>query len=721
MTSAAVSPLDSWDAVPEGTQWPTADTLVLLNRPLRPGTDTNRLSRFSDDRWDLDPAIFEEHAKATSLNFLLLPRALRLDAKYYIWQLLNHDKPGTLRRANGDRTAVRTVKALFVHFNDVLDWLDKHGITAFGQITPGLLDTFLDDLIDETLELEYKYRRLTEIRRLWTVRSILPERMRLPAGPPWGGEESHELLGKVRGTRDNKTARINELCMQHLLLWSIRFIEYFADDIVAAYGEYAELHERGYHRRLRTGRVTPGRRMPHGEVRRKVSDYLDHLRKTGMALPGKRDEHGNLSVNWSHLGRILGIPDSFQRTASAKVVSESGVPVAEDAYLDTAITGQLDGDPWITHHISYFEAPTFARMLSTACFTVVAYLSGARPGEVLNLRRGCIEHDEKSGLWLMKGLYFKNAVDADGNKIPEGELRRDPWVVVEIVARAVNVLERLHPHPLLFPTRIAPFARAANDKRQGQARPDNLISEDLNKFVSWVNAECRRRGRTDAIPLDPSGPLAASRFRRTLAWFIRRRPRGLVAASIQYGHVHTRLLQGYAGSYESGFPDEYAFEDWLYRIEILAEDARALDEGEHVSGPAADAYRQRVNGANRQFAGHVVTSDRQARDLLGNPLLQIFHGDGMTCVLEREQAACQLRGTVGDPLVTPDTDDCRPQCRNIARTDRDIEVDRRRHEELVVIVDDPLAPTIRHERDLHELQRLQQILDEHEKTRGDRK
>ncbi|MFE9574360.1 hypothetical protein ACFYMW_38555 [Streptomyces sp. NPDC006692] len=79
------------------------------------------------------------------------------------------------------------------------------------------------------------------------------------------------------------------------------------------------------------------------------------------------------------------------------------------------------------------------------------------------------------------------------------------------------MLERLHPHPLLFPTRIAPFARAANGKRQGQARPDNLISEDLTKFVSWVNAECRRRGRTDAIPLDPSGPLAASRFRRTLA------------------------------------------------------------------------------------------------------------------------------------------------------------------------------------------------------------
>ncbi|MDQ0798241.1 hypothetical protein [Streptomyces sp. B1I3] len=182
----------------------------------------------------------------------------------------------------------------------------------------------------------------------------------------------------------------------------------------------------------------------------------------------------------------------------------------------------------------------------------------------------------------------------------------------------------------------------------------------------------------------------------------------------QYGHLHTRMLQGYAGSYESGFPDEYAFEDWLYRLEILAEDAQAIEDGEHVSGPAADAYRHRVTSATRQLSGHVLTSDCQARDLLGNPLLQIHHGSGMTCVLNPAQALCRLRGTVDDPLVTPDTDDCRPQCRNIARTDRDIQHIRQRHRELAAIVDDPLAPPIRNERELHELERLQKILDSHE-------
>ncbi|MER6126867.1 hypothetical protein ABT173_30600 [Streptomyces sp. NPDC001795] len=123
------------------------------------------------------------------------------------------------------------------------------------------------------------------------------------------------------------------------------------------------------------------------------------------------------------------------------------------------------------------------------------------------------------------------------------------------------------------------------------------------------------------------------------------------------------MLQGYAGTYESGFPDEYAFEDWLYRIECLADDEQALVAGEHVSGPAADVYRYRVSAASREFAGRVLTKERQARDLLGNPLLQIYRGEGMTCVFNPAAAACQLRGDADDTLVTPDTDDCRRNAR----------------------------------------------------------
>lgn len=704
------------ERAPSGVERPGPDTLVLLNRELRSDTDVSRLSRFADDRWDVDPAIFEDHATASSINFAAIPQSLRLAVKHYIWQLLNYTGPKTMRRANGGRLGVMTVLNCFGTLKQVLVWLVAHGVSAFEQVTEQLLNDYLDHVIEEDADLAAKYRLLAEVRRLWVHRHLLPQSMRLPAVPPWDGEDSRELLGRIRGRAENRTRRVPELMMQHLLMWSLRFIEDFAADILAAHAQFLELQANEPRQRRRDGRSG---RLPHGEVARRMAAYLDRLRQHGGSLPGKTTDDGTLTIDWYHIGRILACHEGVKHSPSGQMAMDSGIPVADAADLEAPVTGLLDGAVWRNRPIAYHEATVLARLLSTACFIVIAYLSGARPGEVLNLRRGCVTHAPDTGLWLMQGRFFKNAVDADGNKIPAGQLRRDPWVVVESVARAVGVLERLHPYPLLFPTVLEPAYQRTDTKRQGEARTDGSIAEDLTAFVRWVNEECRRRGRADGIPEDDLRGLAAARFRRTLAWFIRRRPRGLIAASIQYGHAHTRMLQGYAGSYESGFPDEYAFEDWLFRIEILAEDAQALEDGEHVSGPAADAYRQRVAAANRQFAGHVLTSEGQARDLIGNPLLQIHHGEGMTCVLNPAQAACQLRGAVDDPLVTPDTDDCRPKCRNIARTDRDILQIRTQHQELAEITADPLAPPIRHTREKRELERLGALLDEHEQRRAD--
>jgi hypothetical protein len=332
---------------------------------------------------------------------------------------------------------------------------------------------------------------------------------------------------------------------------------------------------------------------------------------------------------------------------------------------------------------------------------------------VLNLRRGCITRDAAADMWLMSGVFFKNAVDAKGNKIPAGAQRRDPWVIVAPVADAVAVVERLHDQPVLFPAKLEPYRSRRPEwvTRTGTARTET--STDLTAFIDWVNDYCSFR-RTPGIPVDPLGGLNISRFRRTLAWFIRRRPRGLVAGAIQYGHVHTRLIQGYAGDYGSGFPDEYAFEDFLARLEELAADQQALDAGEQVSGPAAQTYRDRVSAAHKQFAGHVLTTAKQGRDLLSNPLLQIYHGQGMTCVFNPHEAACQLSGSTDDPMTTPDIDDCRPRCLNIARTDRDIATIRARRDELREVVNDPLAPPIRHHREQQELLRLNAILERHQ-------
>jgi hypothetical protein len=163
----------------------------------------------------------------------------------------------------------------------------------------------------------------------------------------------------------------------------------------------------------------------------------------------------------------------------------------------------------------------------------------------------------------------------------------------------------------------------------------------------------------------------------------------------------------------------HAFETWLLRLEQLADDAQRLDDGEHVSGPAADAYRQRVTEANRRFAGRTLTSTRQARLLLANPTLQLFPAKGMTCVFEQATAKCQLKPAGDDSRRTPDLDDCQPGCQNIARTDHDIAELRQQARELKAFVGDPLSPAPRHQRERHQLERLGAIINEHEQTRPD--
>jgi hypothetical protein len=171
----------------------------------------------------------------------------------------------------------------------------------------------------------------------------------------------------------------------------------------------------------------------------------------------------------------------------------------------------------------------------------------------LNLERGCIQQDATNDLIVLRGKHFKGVRPSNG-AAPDGEIRSDPWTVVQPVVTAVDVVQRLHDVALLFPNILLVNGKASANAlkaRVGSARSSQQISNDINAMISWINDYCHARGRTDAIPPDPTRlPINASRLRRTLAWFIVRRPRGLIAAAIQYGHVRTQVTLGYAKARE---------------------------------------------------------------------------------------------------------------------------------------------------------------------------
>jgi integrase len=510
--------------------------------------------------------------------------------------------------------------------------------------------------------------------------------------------------------------------MTALLSWSLRFVEVFADDIIAAFTEYLELSGAAYRaKQTRLSRKgTSSRRRRPGETKQLLLAHLDEYRRRGLALPGNRTADGRVLANTYFLSAQAGITINSKSLAS--VFAEHGpMPIDDDTYLFTPVTATLDGRRWQNRSISYAQAPVLARHLAAACFVVIAYLSGQRPGEALNLERGCIEHDPVTGLVLLRGKHFKGVRNADGTSVTEGIERVDPWVVVEPVATAVEVVGRLHDSPLLFPNTMEVNGHSSPDRLKARtshaARNDQLMTQDIDALIAWVNQYCAESGRTDAIPPDPvKASISLGRLRRTLAWFIVRRPRGLVAAAIQYGHLRTGMTLGYAGSYDSGFPDDLVFEEWLTRLDDLAEAHHRLRDGEHVSGPAAERYRQRVESATR-FAGRVLRTSRDAAALLANPDLQIYQGNAMTCVLDPARAACRLAGDDQGTRRTPDVNDCRPTCANIARTDRDIAELLRQADQLRPIVEDPLAPPIRTMRERRELTRIEKIIDDHRSNR----
>lgn len=705
------------------TPRPAPDTLVLASHRLRPGVDAVQLSRFGDDRWTLSHAMHEAHAKAICLDTTAIPLPFRQTVKHVAWLMLNHDPGETALWASSARPAVKTVVAVTRFISQFCQWLAARGITRLADVTPDDLDQYATEVRHAQISHWQREDRLAAVLRLWAMRNLLPEPDRLPQAPPWGGERIRDILGQRRQGGENRTPRIHPDTMTALLSWSLRFVEDLAEDIIAAFDEYKQLVNRSPKRRRAVRDAEPDRRAGPNVISDRLAAVVDRYRAAGLGLPGKRGPDGSLHVNTYHLGRLVDGQVQIGRVGLRRheqILADSGLPIDDACYLFTPVAATIDGVPWRIRPITWDEAPELARLLLVACYVIIGYLSGQRVGETLNLRRGCIEHDSATGLILLRGLHFKGVRDQAGNKIPEGAVREDPWVVVAPVAAAVAVLERLHISPWLFPNTLEVDGRADGQRqsRKGLGRNDALITRDLRIFCSWVNAYCHATGRSDTIPPDPNrASLHPSRLRRTLARFIARKPRGLVATAIQYGHIATSITLGYSGSYASGFPDDLAFEEWLAKLETMAAAHEQLQQGEHVSGPAAESYRHRVNAATR-FAGRVLHTSRQAAALLAEPDLQIYQGKGMTCVLDPHKAACRLARDEAGHRSTPDIDNCRPHCGNIARTDRDIADVHRRTEHLEALVADPMAPPIRAERERRELARLSAIITEHERGKA---
>ncbi|MQY09941.1 hypothetical protein SRB5_00450 [Streptomyces sp. RB5] len=128
---------------PSAPALPEPDTLVLLNRPLRPGTDPSTLSVFADQRWRLSPAVFEGHTTAFSIDFSPIAGPFLHTVKTLTWLLLNHTSAGVSTFYFRPRTlAITTITSMFRSLRLFTDWLHGRGRACFGEVSLADLDDY---------------------------------------------------------------------------------------------------------------------------------------------------------------------------------------------------------------------------------------------------------------------------------------------------------------------------------------------------------------------------------------------------------------------------------------------------------------------------------------------------------------------------------------------------------------------------------------------------
>lgn len=491
----------------------SADAPVFHRRPTRPDVPDSSLPRFRDDIWDFSVSNFADHSTKQQLNFTSYSPAWRTPMKTYFWILINEETARPIQNGpTAGRRTLTSIPLMQAPLKRILEWVDAQELNSLQDITPGNLDELLVEMAGRRLPDSAMRGIVTETRRLWRYRDLVPPTIRLPPASPWEDYHPRDLLRLAPTSSSNLTPRIDDATLAPLMSWTVRFVEDFADDIIAAYRDYKKLLANQY--RYRAPGLDPSK-IP-GMRRTKLAEALESLRSQGKGLPGHTDRS---EINWTHLGRLTGYFGSAHAGFDRDVIATSGLPVDVASYLRPLTGGLLDGLPWMDPSICWGDAVVLADHLTTACFIAISYLTGMRPGEVLSIRRRCIEFDPQSGLWTLRGVRWKSAIGSDGSRMDHGEVRPEPWVVHPVGARAVQVLELLHDEELLFPKNLRPTAQRGSTPsgklRAGTARTSARMTTDITRFIEWVNRYCTDTDRADAIPVDPAGPLTGSRFRRT--------------------------------------------------------------------------------------------------------------------------------------------------------------------------------------------------------------
>lgn len=663
MTALQIAQPGRWDV---NSRIRHDDELVLATQVLKEGTSETMLSRFSDDQWDLAPAIFRENVSrsVTVVNFLGLHDPLqRLTAKEFLWARLNEPSPCPTQA----RMAPTCARAALADLTKFMAFVSGYlGAFALHKVDQALLDAYLAELRREQNRTPDRVAHLLhapiDLDRYSLFLTLGGFSCR-----PWRGRSAVRVAGlsPQPQSADNRTPRIPEPVIAALLCWSLKYIDHFATDIFAARAEYEALKHNVVHGNRRE--TTP-------VLLNRIDAYIGRRCTESRGIPVSAHNRGgrpqavgstaetriNFHLIALQLGCdacvLIGRPPLRQRLISA--VERLGPEIGG---MDCPVSADPDtGSPWRAR-LDERSLVEEERMLQAAAYVVCAYLTGMRDSELQAMRAGCHSVSKSAD-----GVVERHRIKSMTYKAHDRCGEEAEWITIAPVARAIEIVERL--------TALQRKARSTDIIWQTLSLARDEHAELRGNVIRLLNG---LRDHLDSFSSDgPAIPHVDGRswwftprqFRRTLAWYIANRPFGAVAGKIQYKHASIAMFEGYAGSIPSGFRCEVEQERALGQLDDVVEHyEEAIRRGLPPAGPAAARLRSefaRIRDELGDFPGHVVDAQR-LRAMLAHLGRMLYVGVLADCFFDPDTALCLDRDGAAPDRSAPTLSHCQPdRCPN---------------------------------------------------------
>jgi len=618
------------------------DEPVLQQHPLIEGTP---VPGFGDDVWDLSAAegAMNVPPYAKVVKFSRFPTAAWASiVRSVLMAQLNPNhhvlRSSPIHRSSLRGTNVRTVVDLASVLGDLSHWAEQHDlgpIPLWGD-RGGL--AFVELPRDGQPPSDQ-----TRLKRAGALRALHVYRDLLPGGGLRTDRFDGQALPKAIGYRqpDACTGSL----VQRDVFWPLlraawTYLDAFSDDILDARDQWERLQAQA-------------------PARNATAAVLEAWRRDGLAIVPLHTTAGfwpNDEPNWRLLSLQLGLREYTLGQGQSGPVKAAQAHARDLVRRGRTVTGglaeplvgirRLDGStgPW-RNGLDPRSLTIELTALRAAAYVFIAAISGMRDSEIQDLQRGCLTVTHAGP--VLRSRKWKHS---DG--------RPATWAVIDPVARAIEVLERLSQHQTHL---FAPlFKRAGSTRRAGID-----ANHDIEVFINHVNDIAESAGLQ---PIPPAR-VTTHMFRHTFAVIAADEPFAEIAVGWQLKHAANRILttQAHLDREGTGWDTDLATEQTRSAIDALYESFTGYLDGGTIAGGGGVRRAAFFDGIAAEVADRFpgqTGDDEVIKPFLRTAAQSFYPGTLNDCAFDASLARC-LTSVEPSDRSTPVLSACQPgRCPN---------------------------------------------------------